>query len=563
MHMRNLFVRRARRDERGAILLMAVPGVVLAMVATALSVDIGRQVFEKRSDQAVADAASLDASRNPANAQALAEASARRNGFDPTAPGNLLVATRGTIDATRTFTADPAGTAVEVAVTSNLDYIFMPGDKTLTARAVAQMAGGKEAGFGIGTSLASVDTSKSALLNAVLGSMIGGTADVVGWQGLVNSHVTLDALRGELEALDAGVQFGTVDQLLSSDITMAELAQATANVLSNKGDSNATLFAGPLGIIAQSTNTSTFTLGEMIKVAQGSEGAALAGSFNVFSLLTGAAQVANGTNAVNVPNIGIAIPNVGTTSLKLEVVENQKTYFGPDVTVNTNVPHATTGQVKLTLTPTLNAPLSVLGLAGVTLTGALPLTLTASGADANLTSITCPSPNGGERVSVDIKPLTTSVGGPLTVTASVLTYPVTFNVSTVGTAPTLDPTAVAVDFVHPTEFYPTAAAKRVGAAPIGLGGVVTFNTTASVSTPPVVPLLVQAVVNATLATATPLVATAVTSTLGPLMTSLDTLVVKPLLDTLGVSIGAADVMALNGDKLVSSCGTPKHPVLVN
>jgi uncharacterized membrane protein len=66
--LRRLFGWRLRRDESGAILVRAVPGVVLALVATALSVDIGRQVVEKRTDQSVADAAALDASRNPANA---------------------------------------------------------------------------------------------------------------------------------------------------------------------------------------------------------------------------------------------------------------------------------------------------------------------------------------------------------------------------------------------------------------------------------------------------------------------------------------------------------------
>lgn len=562
MQWRRILVRRARRDERGAVLVMAVPGVVLALLCTALSVDMGRQVFEKRSDQAIADAAALDASRNPSNAQALAEASARRNGFDPAAPGHVLVATRGTLDANRVFTVNPVGTAVQVAVTSNMDYIFIPGDKTLTARAVAQMGGGKVAGFKIGTSLASIDTSKAALLNAVLGRWIGGSADVVGWQGLLNSHVTLEALRGQLELLDAGVQFGTVDQLLNTDITLAKLAQASAGALSNKGDSNASLFTGLGGITAQMTNTNTFKLGNMIKVAQGYEGSALAGEMNIFNLLTGAAMVANGSNAVSVPNIGVAIPNVSSASLSLEVIEGEKYYFGPDASVKPG-PHQTTGQVKLTITPNLNMPLAVTGLANVVVTGALPLTLTASGADATLNTITCPNPNGGIQVTADIKPLTTSVGGPLNVSATVSGLPVGFAANTTGTAPGLDPSPVTLSFAFPAEFYPTANAKRAGSSPIGLGGVVTFNTTASVSTPPVVPPLLTAVVNGLLSTATPLIGPAISTALKPVMTSLDTLVVKPLLDTLGVSVGAADVTAMDGDKLVTSCGQPQHPVLLN
>lgn len=567
MQIRRLFGIRPRRDERGVILVMAVPGLVLALVAMALSVDIGRQVFEKRSDQSIADAAALDAARVPANAQALAEASARRNGFDPAASGHSLVAQRGTVDAQRVFTPAAAGNAVLVTISSHMDYIFVPGDKTVTARAAATMGGGKQGGFTLGTSLASVDSSKSPLLNAVLGRMMGGsgvTADVVGWQGLVNSHITLEALRQELELLDAGVQFGTVDQLLASDITMAKLAQASANALTKKGDSNASLFLGPTGIIAKSTNTATFKLGDMIKVAEGSGASALATEFDVFGLVTGGAMLANGTNTVSIPNIGITIPNVGNVSLSLKVIEVPQHYVGPDITVNPPAPgeaHAKTGQVELTLTPTLNVPVSVTGLVGTTVTGALPVQVTAAGATANLTSITCPNPNGGERVTVDLKPVSSSASAPLTVTASVLTFPITFNSTTTG-AGVVDAPPAALDFSYPTEFTPPGVRKRVGASPLGLGTMTTFSSTVTLGPLPVIPALLQGTVNATLATATPLVGPAVNLALPGVLNNLSTLVMKPLLDTLGVSIGAADVTAPKMD-FVTTCGLPVRPSLVN
>lgn len=564
MRLGRVFGRRVRRDERGVILVMAIPGLVLAVLALSLSVDIGRQVFEKRTDQSVADAAALDAARNPADAQARAEASARRNGFDPAAAGHSVVAQRGTVDANKVFTAAATGPAVLVTVSSHIDYIFAPMDKTLVARAVATMGGGKEAGFTIGTTLASIDTSKSPLLNAVLGQMMGGTgvsADIIGWQGLASSHITLEALCQELELLDAGVQFGTVDDLLVADITMADLATATANALTKKGETGAALlFTQGGGIVAKSTNTATFQLGDMIKVAEGAGDSALATEFNVLGLVTGGAMVANGTNAVSIPNIGIAIPGVGSTSLSLKVIEGPQTYIGPDETIFTDLPHATTGQVELTLTPVLNVSAPVAGLDGATLTGSLPVDFTAAGADANLTSITCPNPNGGERVSVDLKPLTTSVSAPLTLTASVLGIPVSFNATTTGTA-ALDPPPTFLDFAYPSEFYPTAAAKRVGASPLGLGALLATTTTASLgSTGPLG--LLAGVVNPILATATPLVGPAVSLALTAVLSSLDTLVIKPLLDALGVSIGAADVTALSAD-LLATCGAPVHPSLVN
>ena len=48
--MLNRLLRRLHRDQRGAVLVMTVPVLILSMVASALSVDIGRQVVEKRSD---------------------------------------------------------------------------------------------------------------------------------------------------------------------------------------------------------------------------------------------------------------------------------------------------------------------------------------------------------------------------------------------------------------------------------------------------------------------------------------------------------------------------------
>jgi uncharacterized membrane protein len=563
---RGLFGWRLRRDERGVIMVMAVPGVILALLATALSVDIGRQVLEKRTDQSVADAAALDAARNPANAQVLAEASARRNGFDPTAPGNSIVAQRGNVDANRVFTAAPAGSAVLVTVSSNMDYIFTPGDKTLTARAVAAMGGGKVAGFTIGSNVASIDTTKSALINAVLGQMMGGSgvsADIVGWQGLVSAHVTLEALRQELELLDAGVQFGTVEEMLAADLTMAELATATANALSRSGNTSAALlFTQAGGVIATSTNTSAFQLGDMITVAQGSGAAALATDFNVFGLITGGATLANGTNTVSIPNIGVVIPNVGAVGLSLKVGEGLQTYIGPDQTVKPG-PHASTSQVELTLTPAINIPISVAGLAGTTVTGPLPVKVTAAGADATLTSITCPNPNGGERVTVDIKPVTTSVNAPLTVTATVLGLPVTFNATTTGSG-AFNPPSTYLDFTYPGDFYavnPTAAPKRVGASPLGLASITALSTSATVGTPPIIPPLLSGTVNGLLATATPLVGPAVSAALAPVLTNLDTLVVKPLLDALGLSVGATDVTALGN--LASNCSVPSHPTLLN
>ena len=570
---RLLFLGRARRDQRGVVLVLAVPALVLALASLALSVDIGRQVLEKRDLQKIADLAALDAARNLDNVQAAAEASADRNGFDPTEDGASLVAERGAIDSSRVFTADPAGDSVRVTLTSKIEYVFAPGSKTLTARAVGQRelptpptppttttnttgGGGcvapdpactpqPSAGFTIGSTLASIDTSKASLLNKVLGQWMkgaasgGGTADVVGWQGLLDGEVTLEALRGQLELLESGVQFGTVDQLLTADLTLAQLAQATANALNAAGDSDAALYAGPTGIVAQSTNTATFQLGDLITVAQGSGDAALATEFNVWELLVGSAMVANGSNLVSIPNLGITIPGLGTTSLSLKVIEAKRTYIGP---VGNGV---STAQVEMTITPTLDRPLTVAGLAGARLTGSFPFSLQSAGATGTLSAITCSGASPGIRVTTDLKAFSATTSATLGVSATVLfaTVPVA-TVATSGGVALTDPTSENVDFDFPGQFTPTSTGKRVGSSPLGLSTGSSFN--ANVSSLGVLSLPVN-------------LGVAVANDLKVVVGLLDEHVMAHLHKNLGVSIGVADLEALK-NAYVHGCANPVVPV---
>ncbi|MDQ4089729.1 MAG: hypothetical protein M3163_05445, partial [Actinomycetota bacterium] len=96
-----------RPDERGAVLVLAVVGVVLAMIASALAVDLGFLAQEARTDQKVADLAALDAVRAlPGDPTGAARASASRNGFDHLAPGHGLLVEWAT-SPTGTFTSSP------------------------------------------------------------------------------------------------------------------------------------------------------------------------------------------------------------------------------------------------------------------------------------------------------------------------------------------------------------------------------------------------------------------------------------------------------------------------
>lgn len=510
-----------RRDERGAILVMAVPGLVLALVAMSLSVDLGRQVLDKRRDQAVADAAALDAARRLADHQGAAVASAARNGFGD---ASKVVAERGRVDAGG-FQVDPTGDAVRVSVSSSVDYIFAPGRKDLKASAVARA--GAQAGFYLGSTLASVDTGKAALLNRVLGSMLkgtaagGGNADILGWQGLANSQVSLASLWGEMELLEAGVQFATLDQLLQSDVTVAQVAQATANALTRKGDlAGASLYGGGAGIVSQATSTATFKLGRLIQVEQGAGPAALAGQVNAFQLLTATALLANGTNAIAIPGATANVVGVSSATLVLGVVEGPKWVFGAKGVLGT------TAQATATLTPTVDLP--VAGLA--TITGDLPIAVSLAGATGTLADIRCPTAAAGPGIDVRVA-LTPASGSTAATLQSTSLAGVTTSFSVAGSVLATGATTQTLGFAHPQEFTPTAAGKRVSASPV--------DWTASLTQTGGVAGLASAV--------------------GTMTTSLGTDVLAPVLNGFGLGVGVVDVTA---DKTAFTEGCKAAPRLV-
>lgn len=531
--MSRLFGR--RRSERGAVLVIATVGVALAMVATALAVDTGRVGQERRRDQKVADLAALDAVRNTANAQALAVASAARNGFTVDA-AHTLVAEVGSVNASNVFSPGLGTSAVRVTVASPFENAFQPGERTVTARAVATQQA--VAGFSLGSSLVTLDTSRSTLLNNFIGGMIGSpglSLALASWQGLASGSLTLSALRTQLANL--GFSVGTTTQLLNTNVTLAQLFLAAANALTASGDVARANVLNALRLAV--TGTNTIKLGNFITIAQGADGTALASSLNLLQLVTGSAAVANGTNLVSVPNVTITVPGVLTTGVSLKVIEGPKFYFGP---VGGSV---STSQVELTITPSLNLDISVLGLAGVKVTGSFPVRASGAGAVGTLTAATCAGPGAGITVNVDPTAFAGSIAATLTVSANVIllgNIPI-LSIPTTNVLPSTDGGATNLTFAYPAQFPPpngTTTTKHAGSQPIGLQALTNIN----VGTP--------VVLNAI---ALPLVGTIVTAVLAvvkPVLGLLDNAILTPLLTALGVDVGSADVTALAVD-----CTSPK------
>ncbi|HEX2023711.1 MAG TPA: pilus assembly protein TadG-related protein [Acidimicrobiales bacterium] len=525
---------RPTRDERGAILIISTIGMVVAIIATALSVDLGALAQERRRNQKVADMAALDAVHDLAQRQPRAEASAVRNGF-PTGPGYSVVAELGKMTG-GTFALDPAGDAVRVTVTSPFKNAFLPGSRSVSANAVAKVR--EDAGFSIGSSVARVNGSVNApLLNRILEPLVGAssgtlTLNAVSYQGLAAGSVKLGDLAGEMG-------FGTVNELLTSEVKLQDLIRATADVLNNNGD----VLAVQVNQIADSTNNSqTLTLGDMIKVTQGAEGSAAGAMLNVLQLITGSAQVANKGTFLTASGItNVPVTGVGTlgTTMNLKVIEPPQIYIGP---VGGSV---TTSQVEVTFRPVLDVPLT--GLLGGVLkaTGEMPVKVVSGEAVGTMADIVCSGPGQGITVGVDTSSAATSVGTNVTLRV-ISTGLLAGTVNVQGNATGADAPPTSLSFAWPGEFSPPAASKTTPGSPVNMNMTTTTTGNVSLQLTPLTSVTVSAA----------LVAQAVLDSSEPLLEQLKVRALGQEFAALGIAVGIADVAALRDNFDPTACGVP-------
>lgn len=515
-----------RTDERGAVMILAVGGVVLAMISAALAVDLGRLAQDKRFDQKVADLAALDASRDLTQACARAKDSVLRN-TDPLVNPIELVCSDPANNAdddvviglwsSEEFVADPTGNVVQVTARSGFTpaFPFVGTAESTEADAVASST--PEAEFSVGSTLANVNTQKS-FLDPVLGSMLGVSMSAVSYSGLVGGNVTLLELITELSGT---YSVGTVSELLDTEVTVSDLLTASANALNNKGGAANLAAAVELNKFAAGiSSVKKVKLGQLLTVSQPDTDAALGTSVNIFQLVTGSAQVANGSSFVNVPGLTATVPGVSSFTVSLKVIKPAETARGP---VGTKA-----GQSQFVLRLVLN----LLPILGNAVTATVDYTM--GSAEAELMDISCSTTppsitvNAGTSAAAINETLAVVLLGSLTATGSVAGAP-----------------RIPLDFAYPTQFVPPvgpspAFSRRVGVATVGLAPT-TLTLSGGSGLLGLVGGLAQPVVRAALST-------------------LDNLLIptlKPVLQVLGLDLAAADVSALAIYPPPPSCGQPR------
>jgi uncharacterized membrane protein len=516
---------RAQRSERGAILVLSAAGMVIALIASALAIDIGRLAQSAREDQKVADLAALDAIRGlPATFQTLAEESALRNGFPLGTAGYSIAAVEGTKVNGACQNVPGAGSAC-VTVTSphKNNFPFVGGRNSMTRAGLASKAG--LAQFSVGSYVANLDTNDAAALNKVMTAFLGNSSAInltaVGYQGLAGGTVSL----ADLVAADPTL--GSPNDLLTSSVSVRRLALATVTALNNKGDAASLAARTPLATFASTINSSLMVkLSDIVAVQQPANpgSAAAQAQFNVLDLIGGSAQaaVADGAHFVNVPNLTVSVPGLASASLKITVIEKPRiSAMGPayyDTATGKWATTAQTAQVKVELNSHITVGTCLITCVDLT----MPLSVSAAKATGSLTAIRCPAASRQADVRVVTEGANATADNTLTAKLlGVNLLPpaslVSTNVAVVGGTTTPD-----LAFSGPP--FPTAI-QRTAAIGAGL-------TTATQS-------------KLTLLGFIP--AGPVLDLLSPVTAAIDEEILEPVFDALGISLGGADVRVMQVD----------------
>ncbi len=332
--------------QRGAIGLMAAGTLAVAMVFMLLAVDSGRLYLEKRKLQSIADSAALEAAGRSgvctptSTANDFAVQNATRNGFTVVAGDTTrgLAVTCGTLATNasniRVYTVDASkNDAIRVVATNSVMTSIAGGiwnmfsgtpmstQTVLTATAVAAFAP-PVAQLTIRSSLATVDSTKSPLLNLVFGNLLGGSLSITaaGWNGLLQTNVNLLGFLDQL-AVQLSVTAGDYDALLNTAVSASQLIDATVKVLQKNGAVATAVINDVISVKAIAPNTQLLKVGDLLKVATGTPAAALNTNVQLFQLLEAVAQLSSSKSAVSAAT-QVSIPLVGNVSIQTKVIES-------------------------------------------------------------------------------------------------------------------------------------------------------------------------------------------------------------------------------------------------
>ena len=361
------------------------------------------------------------------------------------------------------FVPDPTRPeAVRVTVNSPHEDEFLIGQRTVTARAIAG-AGSPLGTVRVGSFLANVNASTEGVLDRSMTGLAGGNVDLtaVGWQGLADTSVTFEELRTAL-----GANAGSADGVLNSEITFADLLEATVDALNADGSPTKVTVASSVALIANTVrgielNNPSFhrkvKLGDLLEVVgnvgNGQDVADVA--FNVMDIVRGGGILADQDHFLTFNLVAADIPGVtncaaGTCAkVSIGLIEAPQQASGPPKDINgTYWTIARTAQIRISVELTLGIPLPIGLLGGVSNTNVtIPFYFEGARAEAKLDTLECAGSSTPDKVMImaSTAAATTGIGGGASSSSS-LTAPTP---PTLGTTTLVDVAGLATVTMTP------------------------------------------------------------------------------------------------------------------
>ena len=567
--LRILRVRRvagmSSRSQRGAVSILAAVWVSVAVIAMA-AIDIGHFYYVRRDLQRIADLAAAAGVQTIGSAGSCAAAinsaqlNATANGLSS---NGAIQSTCGRWDPSANaapsyfVAANTPLNALQVVVSQPVSFLFLVGQtRTLTATATAQATNIRS--FSLSTSVASLSGGLiNGLLNGLLNSNLN--LDIGSYQGLATAQIKL---------LDLATALGvsSMTDLLKAQVTVAQLANAMATVLSQGNVVSASVTNALSTIASASTSSTTINLGNtstqngLLAIGLGDPQAAATATVNALDVLMVAAEIAHGSSAIDL-GAALNLSPIASVTAQAQLIQPPVIAVGeagtyPDGSYRTS---AHSAQVRLYLNVQL-VNLSIPLVASITALN-LPIYIEVAPGDAYLQTTQCSTQRASSYSWISTTPGVANlcIGGDAASNMTNTTVPTGCNqpaqitsVSLLGlglvnvSVESLSGGGVNLRVQGPTtvfkfngvqgdgDDYQTTNTNGVGSA---VGGLLTQLASGFSGTPGTIHVRL---LGADVSGAAGLLISGLVTLLTPVLQSLDALLV-PLLQLLGVQIGVATV----------------------
>lgn len=185
----------------------------------------------------------------------------------------------------------------------------------------------------IRSTLLVIDDKKSAILNPIIGGLLGGNLNIqaVGWNGLANAHVSLLDFFRELGRkkglIDINATVIDYDKILDAPISAMDVVNVMLTLFQrpiSNGDSTSAVDAAISAlnaVITANISNVQITLRQILNVSSGLPEAALQTQLNALNIIQLLAQVSGQKNGVAVKGNVLDIPGVAGVKLNLKVIE--------------------------------------------------------------------------------------------------------------------------------------------------------------------------------------------------------------------------------------------------